>query len=55
MIKRFAHNPIIGPQEVRPSAPDLEVMCAFNPGATERDGEILLLLRVAERPIPEPG
>ncbi len=55
MIKRFVHNPIISPQEVRPSAPDLEVMCAFNPGATERDGEILLLLRVAERPIPEPG
>ena len=35
---------------VRPSRPDLEVVGAFNAAAIRHDGEVLLLLRVAEAP-----
>ncbi|MCD6287859.1 MAG: glycoside hydrolase family 130 protein [Candidatus Hydrogenedentes bacterium] len=52
---RFDENPLIVPEQVQPSAPDREVMCSFNAGVTEFNGEILLLMRVAERPIQEPG
>lgn len=55
MIERFAENPLITPADVRPSRPDLEVMCAFNAGATLHGGKTVLLIRVAERPIPEAG
>lgn len=49
-VERLKENPIITPQDVPPSRPDYEVVGAFNPGAIEYNGEILLLLRVAERP-----
>jgi len=39
---------------VKPSQTDLEVVGAFNPAATRHDGEVLLLLRVAEAPGAEP-
>jgi len=55
MISRFDNNPIVSVGEVRPSRPDFEVMCAFNAGATRHQGKVLLLLRVAERPVPRPG
>ena len=55
MIKRFDNNPIIAPRNVRPSRPDFEVMCAFNAGATRCDGKVVLLVRVAERPVPRQG
>lgn len=55
MIERFAENPLLSPADVQPSRPDFEVLCVFNAGATRFNGKTLLLLRVAERPIPEPG
>lgn len=55
MITRFDCNPLITPADVKPSSADLEVMCAFNAGATSFEGKTLLLVRVAERPIPEEG
>ncbi len=55
MIERFACNPLITPADVKPSRDDMEVLCAFNAGATTYDGKTLLLVRVAERPIPEDG
>ena len=55
MIERFSNNPLIEPGQVKPSQPNLEVLGAFNPGATLYDGKTLLLVRVAERPIPEKG
>jgi len=55
MIERFSENPLIRPEQVKPSQEGLEVMCAFNPGAAEQDGRTVLLVRVAERPIPEKG
>jgi len=54
-FRRFDENPLITPSQVSPSGPGLEVMCAFNAGVTEYNGEVLLLIRVAERPVPEPG
>lgn len=49
-LTRFSENPLIGPADVKPSRDDLEVVCAFNCGAIRMDNDILLLLRVAERP-----
>ena len=49
-VERFAENPIIKPCDVPPSRDDYEVVGAFNPAATIFNDEILLLLRVAERP-----
>jgi predicted GH43/DUF377 family glycosyl hydrolase len=47
-VMRSEHNPIIEPKDVKPSRPDFEVVCAFNAGVTRHDGDVLLLLRVAE-------
>lgn len=49
-IRRSPLNPLITPADVKPSFPDWEVLGAFNAGVAECDGEIVLLLRVAERP-----
>jgi predicted GH43/DUF377 family glycosyl hydrolase len=50
---RCPKNPIIKPQDVKPSRDDFEVIGAFNAGATRFEHDVLLLLRVAERPISE--
>ena len=55
MIERFGNNPLVGPADVKPSRDDLEVTCAFNAGATLHGGKTVLLIRVAERPVPEEG
>ncbi|MGE9289956.1 MAG: glycoside hydrolase family 130 protein [Puniceicoccales bacterium] len=54
-INRFPTNPLFRPEDLTPSQPDLEVMCAFNPAATLFEGKRLIMLRVAEKAIPEPG
>lgn len=50
LVERFPENPLIKPSDVPPSRDDYEVVGAFNPGAAVYNNEILLLLRVAERP-----
>lgn len=55
MLKRFPENPLITPEAVKPSHPDLEVWRAFNAGAATYNGKTVLLMRVAERPRPEKG
>lgn len=55
MIRRLDGNPLITREDVKPSRQDFEVMCAFNAGATRFDGQVVLLVRVAERPVPRPG
>lgn len=50
LVERFAENPLITPADVTPSRPDYEVIGTFNAGATVYNDQILLLLRVAERP-----
>lgn len=54
-FKRFSQNPILRPCDARPSRPDFEVTCLLNPGAFRWHGRTGLLLRVAERPVPEKG
>lgn len=51
MFVRHPENPLISPQHVAPSRPDFEVIGSFNAGVTTHNGETLMLLRVAERPI----
>ncbi|MBN1370641.1 MAG: glycoside hydrolase family 130 protein [Anaerolineaceae bacterium] len=50
-VQRSEHNPILRPQDVKPSRPDFEVTCVLNAAVTRLGDEIILLLRVAERPI----
>ena len=50
-VFRSPHNPIISPADVKPSRDDLQVVCAFNAGVTRFQNEVLLLLRIAEKPI----
>ncbi|MCE5321987.1 glycoside hydrolase family 130 protein [bacterium] len=50
-IRRYPENPLIKPSDVKPSLPNFEVLCAFNAGVIEHGDEIILLMRVAERPI----
>lgn len=53
MIKRILENPIITPEMVKPTAPNMQVIGVFNPGAAVYQDEIVLMLRVAERPVPD--
>jgi len=50
-VFRSPHNPVIRPEDVKPSRDDFEVIGVFNAGAARFENEIILLLRVAERPI----
>lgn len=50
-VSRSPHNPIMTPQDITPSRSDFEVIGVFNAGVARFQGQIVLLLRVAERPI----
>ena len=50
-VFRSPDNPIIEPKDVKPSRDDFEVIGVFNAGVARFGDEIILLLRVAERPI----
>ncbi len=49
-VKRYPENPLITPADVPPYKEGWEVMCAFNAGVIEHNDEIILLMRVAEKP-----
>src|SRR5690349_9698551 len=51
VFTRNPHNPLITPAKVKPSRPDFEVIGTFNAGVTRCGDEVILLVRVAERPI----
>ena len=56
MLVRNVNNPLIRPQDVVPSRADFEIIGTFNAGAVRSKSEIILLVRVAERPVRrEPG
>ena len=55
MFKRCEKNPLICPSDVKPSTEGYRVVGAFNPGAVLFNDEVILLLRVAESCIQEPG
>ncbi|MGH2539365.1 MAG: glycosyltransferase [Actinomycetota bacterium] len=50
---RLADNPLIAPTDVTPSQPGMEVISTINAGAARVGDEVVLLLRVAERPNAE--
>ncbi|MGX7196451.1 BtaManbiosPhlase [Enterococcus olivae] len=50
-IERFLENPLVCPLDVPPLHEDHEVIGAFNAGVAQYKDEVLLFLRVAERPI----
>lgn len=50
-LERLPSNPIITPNDIKPSFADWEVIGAFNAGVAQYGKEIILLLRIAERPI----
>jgi len=50
-VFRSPNNPIIKPEDVKPSRDDFEVIGVFNAGVTRFEDDVILLLRVAERPI----
>ncbi len=49
-VRRHPANPLIRPADVLPSRPDFSVVCVFNCGVIRHKGEVLLLMRVAEKP-----
>jgi len=55
VFERFAENPLIEPSHVKPSRPGLEVACTFNAGVTVHKSDVVLLVRVAERPTGQAG
>ncbi|MCL4415977.1 MAG: glycoside hydrolase family 130 protein [Actinobacteria bacterium] len=50
-VLRSKKNPLIKPDNVKPSRPDFKIIGVFNCGVAIFKGEILLLMRVAETPI----
>ncbi len=50
LATRVGGGPLIRPSDVLPSLPELEVVSTFNPAAARMGDEIVLLLRVGERP-----
>jgi predicted GH43/DUF377 family glycosyl hydrolase len=48
MVKKHEANPLIEPKSIKPSREGYRVKGTFNAGAAEYNGEIILLLRVAE-------
>src|SRR3954454_23653802 len=55
-VRRLSTRLVLRPEDVPPSRDDFEVVGAFNPGAVRVGDEVVLLVRVAERPRPrQPG
>ena len=52
---RYPNNPVVRPDMVIPTTSGLEVLGAFNAGATICNNQTILLLRIAERCTSEPG
>ncbi|RYL88504.1 glycosidase [Sporolactobacillus sp. THM7-4] len=50
-VYRYKENPLITPEDVKPYHKGFEVIGAFNAATAKYQDEILLLLRVAERPV----
>ena len=49
-VRRLATHLLLRPEDVPPSRDDFEVVSVFNPGAVRAGDEVVLLVRVAERP-----
>src|SRR5215204_3028628 len=49
-VPRLSTRLLLRPGDVPSSRADFEVVGAFNPGAVRADDEVVLLVRIAERP-----
>ncbi len=49
LAKRFQENPILRPQDIKPSVDVMHVECLLNPGVFRYKDKVWLLCRVAER------
>jgi predicted GH43/DUF377 family glycosyl hydrolase len=52
-VHRASYNPILRPEDIKPSRENFEVIGVFNAGVARYGDEVILLLRVAERPLPQ--
>lgn len=50
LAKRFHENPILRPEDIKPSSHAMRIECLLNPGVFEFENKIWMLVRVAERP-----
>ena len=50
-VYRYENNPIVTPQDVIPHKDGFEVIGAFNAAVTKYKNEVIMLLRVAEKPV----
>ena len=50
ILKRHDERLLLSPDDLEPSRDDFEVVGVFNPGAIRVGDEVILLVRVAERP-----
>jgi predicted GH43/DUF377 family glycosyl hydrolase len=55
IARRFTENPLLKPQDLAASAPNLQVICLLNPGVFSFNGKTYLLVRVAENATPQEG
>jgi len=55
IANRFANNPILTKNSIKPSSESLVIECVLNPGVFYFENRIWLLIRVAERPIQKAG
>jgi beta-1,2-mannobiose phosphorylase / 1,2-beta-oligomannan phosphorylase len=55
LAKRFPQNPLLKPNAIKPSRPDMTIECLLNPGVFEFESKIWMLMRVAERPQQREG
>jgi beta-1,2-mannobiose phosphorylase / 1,2-beta-oligomannan phosphorylase len=52
-VYRYEENPLVTPKDVTPHRSDFEVIGAFNAGIAKYKDEVIMVLRVAERPISQ--
>ena len=50
LLERHDERLLLSPADLKPLRDDFEVAGVFNPGAIRAGGEVILLVRVAERP-----
>jgi len=55
IAKRFVQNPLLSPNDLKPSTEGLEITCLLNPGVFTFKGKTWLIVRVAERPQQKEG
>ncbi|MBK5208940.1 MAG: glycoside hydrolase family 130 protein [Flavobacteriaceae bacterium] len=55
IAKRYKHNPLLSPKDLKPSNKHMIIECLLNPGVFEFNGKTGLLVRVAERTVQKEG